>query len=63
MGSEMCIRDRGRELGPADSPALNEITKRALAGEDSLRTIMKMIAMSDPFRYKNTQFKVMDKTP
>ncbi len=53
----------GRELGPADSPALNEITKRALAGEDSLRTIMKMIAMSDPFRYKNTQFKVMDKTP
>tara|TARA_B100001093_G_scaffold504649_1_gene560783 strand:+ start:1810 stop:3912 length:2103 start_codon:yes stop_codon:yes gene_type:complete len=53
----------GRELGPADSPALNTITKRALAGEDSLRTIMKMIAMSEPFSYKNTQPKGTEKTP
>jgi hypothetical protein len=43
-----------RELGPADSPTLDEITNKAMAGEDGMRSILKMIAMSKPYRYKNT---------
>ncbi|MEE2642570.1 MAG: DUF1592 domain-containing protein [Planctomycetota bacterium] len=42
----------GRELSPADSPALDVITAKAMAGEDSLRTLMKNIALSDPFLHK-----------
>ena len=45
----------GRELGLADFPALDEITERAVAGEDQLRTILKAVAMSDPFLHKNMQ--------
>lgn len=45
----------GRELGPADSPAVAEITERAMAGEDSLRTVLKRVAMSEPFLHKNPQ--------
>lgn len=41
-----------RELGPADSPTLDEITRKALQGEDSMRTILKNIAMSEPFLHK-----------
>ena len=42
-----------RELGPADSPALDEMTDRVMAGEDSMRAVLKSIAMSDPFLQKN----------
>ncbi len=42
----------GRELGVADSPALDSITEKALAGDDELRTLMKRIAMSEPFLRK-----------
>lgn len=42
----------GRKTVAVDSPALDEITKRAVAGEDSLRTIMKNIALSEPFLSK-----------
>ena len=45
----------GRELGPADSPTLDEITEKATEGSDSLRSIMKCIAMSEPFLHKNTR--------
>ena len=45
----------GRELGPADSPALDEITARALAGDDSMRDLLKGVAMSAPFLHKNTR--------
>jgi hypothetical protein len=43
-----------RELGPADSPALNDIASRAIAGKDRMRTVLKGIAMSQPFLHKNT---------
>ncbi|MEZ6063204.1 MAG: DUF1592 domain-containing protein [Planctomycetaceae bacterium] len=43
----------GRQPGPADGPALDEITERAVNGEDHMRTILKAVAMSDPFRHKN----------
>ena len=43
-----------RELGPADSPALNDIASRAIAGKDQMRTLLKGIAMSQPFLHKNT---------
>lgn len=43
----------GRELSVADSPTLDAITERAMAGEDRLRTMLKMIALSEPFRHKN----------
>ena len=40
----------GRELDAADAPTLNKIAARAMAGEDGLRDLLKMIALSDPFR-------------
>ncbi|MED5586442.1 MAG: DUF1588 domain-containing protein [Verrucomicrobiota bacterium] len=43
-----------RQLGPADSPAIEKITKSALAGEDQMRAVLKGIAMSRPFLHKNT---------
>ena len=42
----------GRELGPADSPALDKISQKAVDGEDTLRSIMKNIATSEPFLHK-----------
>ncbi|MEM7384565.1 MAG: DUF1592 domain-containing protein, partial [Verrucomicrobiota bacterium] len=48
-----------RELGPADSPALDQIAQRAIRGEDSLRSIMKMVAMSEPFLHKNTRYEAV----
>ncbi len=50
----------GRELGPADSPALDEITAEAMSGNDSLRTILKSIAGSEPFLHKNTSGSIAD---
>ncbi len=44
----------GRELGPADSPALDDMTAQAMEGKDQLRAILKRIAMSEPFLHKNT---------
>lgn len=44
----------GRELNAVDSPALDEITRDAMNGEDSLRTLLKRVALSNPFRHKNT---------
>ena len=49
----------GRELGPADSPALDDLTTKALAGEDSLRDLLKGVAMSKPFLHKNTRAAVI----
>jgi hypothetical protein len=43
----------GRELGPADSPVLDEMTEKAMAGKDQLRVVLRNIAMSDPFLHKN----------
>jgi hypothetical protein len=45
----------GRELGPADSPVLDDMTTTAMAGEDQLRAVLKSVAMSEPFLHKNTQ--------
>jgi len=45
----------GRELGPADGPALDEIAAKAMEGDDRLRTILKAVAMSEPFLHKNTE--------
>ena len=44
----------GRKLGPADSLALDDITARAMAGKDQMRTVLEGIAMSEPFLHKNT---------
>jgi len=45
----------GRKLGPADSPALNEMTEKAMSGKDQLRAVLKSVAMSEPFLHKNIQ--------
>jgi len=45
----------GRDLGPADSPALDEMTAAALADKDQMRAVLKSIAMSEPFLHKNTR--------
>ena len=44
----------GRELGPADSPTLDDMTAGAMAGKDQMRVVLKGIAMSAPFLHKNT---------
>ncbi len=49
----------GRELGPADSPTLDRLTSRALAGKDQLRVVLKGIAMSEPFLHKNTRLELL----
>ena len=48
----------GRALGPADSLALDDITTRAMAGEDQMRAVLRNIAMSNPFLHKNTRAPV-----
>ncbi len=45
----------GRELGPADSPALDDMTAQAIAGQDQMRAVLKSVAMSAPFLHKSTQ--------
>ena len=45
----------GRELGTADSPALDDLTTKAMAGSDQLRAVLKSVAMSEPFLHKNMQ--------
>jgi mono/diheme cytochrome c family protein len=45
----------GRKLGPADSPALDDMTAKAMAGKDQLRAMLKEVAMSEPFLHKNTR--------
>lgn len=42
-----------RHLGPADSPALDQITDRVMAGEEGLRAVLRSIATSDPFLHKS----------
>ena len=44
----------GRDLGPADSPALDDMTAQAMKGQDQMRAVLKSIAMSEPFLHKNT---------
>lgn len=44
----------GRELGVADSPTLDDITAKAMAGHDQMRSVLKSIARSEPFLHKNT---------
>ena len=48
----------GRELGPADSLALDDMTAKAVAGQDQMRSVLKRIAMSAPFLHKNTRVRV-----
>jgi len=45
----------GRELGPVDSPALDDMTSKAIAGQDQMRAVLKSVAMSEPFLHKNTR--------
>ena len=45
----------GRELGTADSPALDQMTAQAMAGQDHLRAVLKRVAMSEPFLHKSTR--------
>lgn len=45
----------GRQLNAADSRALDDIAERVMAGEDSLRSVIRMVATSEPFMYKNTK--------
>ena len=44
----------GRELGPADFPALEDMTAIAMAGQDQMRAVLKSVAMSEPFLHKNS---------
>ena len=44
----------GRELGSADSPALDDMTAKAMAGHDQMRAVLKSVTMSDPFLHKGT---------
>ena len=50
-----------RAVGPADSPALDEITAMTLAGKDGMRAVLKSVAMSEPFLHKNMKESTEDK--
>ncbi len=50
-----------RKLGPADSPALDDITAKAVAGEDQMRVVLRNVAMSEPFLHKSVQGFVPEK--
>ncbi|MCH2203263.1 MAG: DUF1592 domain-containing protein [Fuerstiella sp.] len=43
----------GREPEPADSPIVDDLVSRAMAGQDQMRVVLKSIAMSDSFLHKN----------
>ena len=43
-----------RELGPADTPALDAMAAQAISGKDNFRSVLKAIALSEPFHHKNT---------
>ncbi len=43
----------GRDTGPADYPALEQIAAQAVSGDDSLRQMLKQVAMSEPFLHRN----------
>ena len=45
----------GRALGPADSPALDDMTAKAMSGQDQMRAVLKSVAMSGPFLHRNTR--------
>jgi hypothetical protein len=45
----------GRHLNPADSRGLDQIVTTALAGDDSMRSMIKMVATSESFQYKNVK--------
>ncbi|MEO1971670.1 MAG: DUF1592 domain-containing protein, partial [Pirellulaceae bacterium] len=45
----------GRELGLADRPSLDDMTAQAMAGKDTMRAVLKRVAMSEPFLHKNTR--------
>ena len=45
----------GRELDAADDVALDKITARAMAGEESLRELLKMTALSAPFQNRKAK--------
>ena len=51
----------GRELGPADSPAIDEMTEKVASGDDRMRSVLKGIAMSRPFLHKNTSTEHLSK--
>ena len=44
----------GRELGPADTHAMEAMSAQAVAGQDQMRSVLKAIALSEPFMHKNT---------
>ena len=52
----------GRKLGPADSPVLDAMTAKAMAGRDQMRAVVKSVAMSEPFLHKNVEGPVLEDT-
>ena len=50
----------GRKLGPADSPALDDMTAKAMAGRDQMRAVLKNVAMCEPFLHKNMEGPVVE---
>ena len=43
-----------RDLGIADASTLDDLTAQAVQGQDQMRTLLKAIAMSEPFLHKST---------
>ena len=42
----------GRELGPVDSLAIETMAASVVEGDDALRSVLKRVAMSEPFLHK-----------
>jgi hypothetical protein len=43
----------GREVGPADSPALDQIVAESAAAGYRLRSMIRQVALSEPFHFKS----------
>lgn len=53
----------GRALGPADSPALDLVLHETKAADYKMRTLIRQIALSDPFLHKSNPIETVNTNP
>ena len=52
----------GRELAPADSPALDEIARKASTEQYRMKALIKAVVHSEPFLGKSSKLALQPKT-
>ena len=61
LGGHMLTFALGRELGPADSPALDEIAKKVSTEEYRMKALIKAVVQSEPFLGKSSKLALHQK--